>query len=176
MKGSKLTSQGRYHMDVFSGRFEDIHRTVLQNCNNMQQLTFQYFTQHIQWSKIEKNTTVMSFLIYFQIGVLGTSRGCHFRTLLGLPWDVSLQFVSKWINLIVFGSWWYAESASVREIFKQVLGRSPKMFQIGRTVVFLVFWWIKIKKRDVAIYIYYFYFFFIFYFLFFICLTLAIKI
>ena len=24
-------------MDVFSGHFEDMHRTVLQNCNNMQQ-------------------------------------------------------------------------------------------------------------------------------------------
>ena len=49
------TSQGRYHMDVFLGRFEDIHRTVLQNYNNMQNLTFRYFTQHIQWSKINSN-------------------------------------------------------------------------------------------------------------------------
>ena len=55
------TSQGRYHMDIFSGHFEDIHRTVLQNCNNMEKLTFQYFTQHIQWSKIKNNTKVMFF-------------------------------------------------------------------------------------------------------------------
>ena len=46
--------------------------TVLQNCMNMQQLIFQYFTQYIWWSKIEKNTAVMCFVIYFQIGVLGT--------------------------------------------------------------------------------------------------------
>ena len=128
MRGLKLTSRGRYHMDVLSGRFEDIHGTVLQNCNNMQQLTFQYFTQHIRWSKIENNTIVMCFLIYFQIGVLVTSRRRHFRKLLELPWEISPQFLSKPINVIVFVSWWYAESTSIREIFKRVLGRSPKMF------------------------------------------------
>ena len=128
MRGLKLTSRGRYHMDVLSGRFEDIDGTVLQNCNNMQQLAFQYFTQHIRWSKIKNNTTVMCFLIYFQVCVLGTSRGRHFRTLLRLPWDVPPQFLSKWVNLIVFASWWYAELTSIREIFKRVLGRSPKMF------------------------------------------------
>ena len=122
------TSQGRYNMDVFLGRFEDIHRTVLQNCNNIQSLTFQYFTQHIQWSKIKNNTKVMLFLIYCQIGVFGTSRGCHVRMILGLPGDVSPQFLSKWMNLIVFASWWYAESTSIRETFKRVLGRSTKMF------------------------------------------------
>ena len=41
------TSQSRYPMGVFSGRFEDVHSTVLQNCKNMHQLTLQYFTQHI---------------------------------------------------------------------------------------------------------------------------------
>ena len=105
-------SQARYHMDDFSGRFEDICRMVFQNC--MQNLTFQYFTQHIQWSKIENNTKVMCFLIYFQIGVLGTSRERHFRTLLGLLWDVSPQFLSKCMNLIVFVSWWYAASTSIQ--------------------------------------------------------------
>ena len=95
------TSQGRCHMNVFSGRFEDNHRTVLQNCNNMKNLIFQYFTQHIQWSKIENNTTVMCFLIYFQFGVRRTSQGHHFRTLLGLLWDLSQQFLSKWMNLFL---------------------------------------------------------------------------
>ena len=80
----------------------------------MQNLTFLYLTQHIQLRRIENNTIVMCFLIYFQIGVLGTSRGHHFRTLLGLPWDVSTQFLSKWMNLIVFASWWYAESTSIQ--------------------------------------------------------------
>ena len=122
------TSQWRCHMNVFSGRFEDNHRTVLQNCNNMKNLIFQYFTQHIQWSKIENNTTVMCFLIYFQFGVRRTSQGHHFRTLLGLLWDLSQQFLSKWMNLIVFASWWYAESTSIRETFTKVLGRFPKMF------------------------------------------------
>ena len=37
------TSQGRYSMNTFSGRFEDVHRKAPQNCNNMQKLTFQYF-------------------------------------------------------------------------------------------------------------------------------------
>ena len=64
------TSQEHYSMDVFSGCFEDVHRTFLQNCMNMQQLIFQYF---IWWNKIEKYTTVMYLVIYFQIGVLGTS-------------------------------------------------------------------------------------------------------
>ena len=77
------TSQVPNPMEGFLGRIEDVHRTVLQNCKNMQQLTFQYFTQHIWWSKIENNTTVTCFLIDFQIGVLWTSRGHHFRTLLG---------------------------------------------------------------------------------------------
>ena len=120
------TSQEYYPMDVFSGCFENVHRTILQNCMNMQQLIFQYFTQHIWWSKIKKNTTVMCFVIYFQIRILGTSRGRRFRTLLGRPSDVFLQFMSKWINLIVFASWWYAESTSIREIFEGVLTRYSK--------------------------------------------------
>ena len=105
-------SQEHYSMDVFSGCFEDVHKMILQNCMNMQQLIFQYFTQHIWWSKI-----LICFVIYFQIGVLGTSRGRHFRTLWGRPWNVSPQFMSKWINLIVFASWWYAESTSTRGNF-----------------------------------------------------------
>ena len=121
------TSQGRHPMDVLSGCFEDVHRRVLENCKNMQPLIFQNFTQHIWWSKIENNTTVMRFVIYFWIGVLGTSRGRHFRTLLGRPWDVSPQFMRKWINIIVFASWWYAELTSIREIFMRALGRSSKM-------------------------------------------------
>ena len=89
----KGTSKGRYPKYVFSRRFEDICRTIFQNCKNMQQLTFQYFTQHICWSKIKIYTIVMCFAIYFQIGVLGTSRGGHFRTLLGSPWNTSPQFM-----------------------------------------------------------------------------------
>ena len=96
------TYRGRYHLNVFSGRLEDIRRTVLKNCNNMQNLIFQYFMQHIQWSKVGNSTTVMCFLIYFQTGVHGKSQERHFRTLLGLPWNVSLLFLSKWINLIIF--------------------------------------------------------------------------
>ena len=44
--------------------------TVLQNRMNTKQVIFQCSTQHIWWSKIEKNTTVMSFVICFQTGVL----------------------------------------------------------------------------------------------------------
>ena len=109
------TSQGRYPRDVFSGRFEDIHRTAFQNCKNMQQLTFQYFMQHIWWSNIENNTTLMCLVIYFQIAVLERSRGRNFKYL-----GTSL------INLIVFASWLYTESMSIREIFKRALRLSSK--------------------------------------------------
>ena len=45
-----------------------------------------------------------------------------FRTLLGGPFDVSLSlFLRKWVNLIVLGSWGYAKSTSIREIFKRAL-------------------------------------------------------
>ena len=102
----------------FLGRLENIHTTLLQNCENMQLLTFQYFPQYIWWrGKIENNTTIMCFIIYFQIDVLWTSRGHrgrHFRTLLGRPWDFSPQFMRNWQNVIAFSSWWYAESKSIR--------------------------------------------------------------
>ena len=42
------TSQGRYPMDIFLGRFKDVRKTFLQNFINKQRLTFKYFTQHIQ--------------------------------------------------------------------------------------------------------------------------------
>ena len=42
-------SQGRHPTGVFSGRFEDIPRTFLQNFKNKQQLTFKYFKQYIWW-------------------------------------------------------------------------------------------------------------------------------
>ena len=41
------TFQRRHSTDVFSGRFEDVRKTFLQNFKIRQQLTFQYFTQHI---------------------------------------------------------------------------------------------------------------------------------
>ena len=41
------------------------------------------------------------------------SQGRSIRTLLERPSDVSMQFTSKWI---VFASWRYVESTSVREI------------------------------------------------------------
>ena len=117
--GSKLTSQG--------------------NWKNMEQLVYHSFTRNICWSKIKNNTTVMCFVIYFRIGVLGTSRGHLFRTLLGRPWHVSPQFMRKWINLIVCTSWWCAELTSIREIFRRTIGRSSKMLQIQRTVALLIF-------------------------------------
>ena len=43
------TSQGRHPMDVFSGLFEHVGRTFLQNVKNKQQLTFKYFPQHVWW-------------------------------------------------------------------------------------------------------------------------------
>ena len=67
----------------------------------------------------KKRTTVMCYVIYFKIGVLSTSRGQPFRTPLGRPWDVSVQFMSKWINLIVFASWWYVESTSIRKVLRK---------------------------------------------------------
>ena len=42
-------SQGRHPTNAFSGSFEDVRRTFLQNCKNKQQLTFKYFAQHIFW-------------------------------------------------------------------------------------------------------------------------------
>ena len=144
-------SQGRYPVDIFSEIFEDAHRTILWNSKNMQQLTFYYFMQHIWWSKIENNTRVMWFVMYFQIDVLGTSLDRHFWTLLRCPWDISSQFMRKLINLIVFASWWYAESTSIRGFLTGALGCSSKVLLIQRTVVLLVFRWIKIENRDVAI-------------------------
>ena len=41
------TSRGSHTPEIFSGRFENVRRTFFQNCKNMQQLTFMYFTQHI---------------------------------------------------------------------------------------------------------------------------------
>ena len=55
------------------------------------------------------------------------------------------------INLFVFASWSYAESTTTRNIFKRTLGLSPKVLKLQRTRVLLVFWWIKIENRDVAI-------------------------
>ena len=59
----------------------NVFRTFLQNWKNMQKLTFYYLIHTFgelklkmlpQW--IKNNTTVMCFVIYFQIGVLRTSR------------------------------------------------------------------------------------------------------
>ena len=133
-RGSKLTSQG--------------------NWKNMEQLVYHSFTQNICWSKIKNNTTVMCFVIYFQIGVLGTFRGHLFRTLLGRPWHVSPHIMRKWINLIVCTSWWCAELTSIREIFGRTTGRSSKMLQIQRTVALLIFVLIKTENRDVEIHTY----------------------
>ena len=121
-------SQGRYPMNIFSEIFEDAHRTILWNSKNMQQLTFYYFMQHIWWSKIENNTRVMWFLMYFQIGVLGTSLDRHFWTPLRCPWDISSQFMRKLINLIVFASWWYAESTSIRGFLRGPCDVPPKCY------------------------------------------------
>ena len=46
------TSQDHYPRDVLLGCFKAIHWTILQNCMKMQQLIFQYFTQHIWWSEV----------------------------------------------------------------------------------------------------------------------------
>ena len=59
--------------------------------------------------------------------------------------------MSKWINLFVFASWWYAESTSVRGDFEGAFRRSYKILGIQRTVVLLAFWRMKIEKRDIAI-------------------------
>ena len=57
----------------------------------------------------------MCLVIYFQIAVLERSRGRNFKYL-----GISL------INLIVFASWLYTESMSIREIFKRALRLSSK--------------------------------------------------
>ena len=49
--------------------------------------------------------------------------------LLGGPWDVSLQFMRKWINLIVFYSWGYTESKSIREILRGPWEVPPKFYK-----------------------------------------------
>ena len=41
------TTQGLHPMDIFLGRFEDIHRTGFENYKNMQQPIFQHFMQYI---------------------------------------------------------------------------------------------------------------------------------
>ena len=43
-------SQGRHPKDTFSGRFEDVHKTFLQNCKNKQQL---FFIITVYWLKDE---------------------------------------------------------------------------------------------------------------------------
>ena len=42
-------SQGGHPKDVFSGHFEDVRGTFLENFKNKKRLTFKYFTQHIWW-------------------------------------------------------------------------------------------------------------------------------
>ena len=115
------TSQRRHNMDVFSRRFEDVHKTFIPNCKNIQQLTFQYFTQQIWWSKIEINAAIMWLVLYVQNwgpGDVRKTQFCrhHLRTLLGRPWDVSPHFMRKWINSVV-----------VREFFGRALRRSSKI-------------------------------------------------
>ena len=81
------TSQGRHPTDVFSGRFEDVRRTFLQNFRNKQHLTFQYFTQHIWWVAPKINSNV--FCILFKIDVLGTFQERHYADVtLGCNKDV----------------------------------------------------------------------------------------
>ena len=71
------TSKGRLSTDVFSGRFEDVHMTFLQNFKNKQQLTFKTFKQHIWWVWLKiYNSNVLC--IMFKIQVLGTSEECHY--------------------------------------------------------------------------------------------------
>ena len=42
-------------------------------------------------------------------------------------------------------------STSMRNIFSKALRRSSKMLQTVRFVVLLLFWWMKIENRDLAI-------------------------
>ena len=67
------TSQGRHPTDIFSGRFEDVRMTFLQNFKNKQRLTFKYFAQHIWWvgsKRIQSNV----LRIMFKIDVLEMSQ------------------------------------------------------------------------------------------------------
>ena len=64
------------------------------------------------------------------------SRGRPFRTPLGRPWDVSVQFMNKWTNLIVFPSWCYAESTSIRKVFEEALTVGAVTFQTSLKVIF----------------------------------------
>ena len=81
-RGSKLTSQGRHTTDFCSGRFEDVHRTLLQNFKNKQQLGFKYFSHTHLPMWIENNTTVMCFLLSLRLGDVPRTSLCrrHFRT------------------------------------------------------------------------------------------------
>ena len=82
-------SQGRHPTDVFSGRFDNICRTFIQNFNNKQQLTFKYFTQRIWWvgSKIIQQWCVLYYVWNWRPeDVPRTSlRRRHFRNIEDFP-------------------------------------------------------------------------------------------
>ena len=85
------TSQGRHLMEVFSRRFEDVHGIYIQNCKTIQQLTFQYFTQHIWWSMHSSMAEVRSEIIQQQFFCIRCSKLKSW----GRPKDVTLQTLLK---------------------------------------------------------------------------------
>ena len=66
------TSQGCYPTDIFSGRFQDVHRKFHQNCKNIWLFSISYnaFSEY-DWKWYNRN----EFRIMFKIDVQGMSRG-----------------------------------------------------------------------------------------------------
>ena len=63
------TSQGRHPTYVFSGRFENVHRTFLENLKNKQWLSI---LRNTFVCRIENNTSVMCYVLCLKL----TPWGC----------------------------------------------------------------------------------------------------
>ena len=76
----------------------------------------------------------------FQIGDLKASRRRHFRTLLGLPRDVSPQCFSNRMYLLFLLPGGTLNQRQFEKLLRGSWDVPQKLFQMQRTVVILVFW------------------------------------
>ena len=74
------TSQGRYPKDGFSGCFEDVRRTFLQNYKNKQRLAFKVFHATHLVTRIENDAAVKCFVLRLKLtswGHADTTSECN---------------------------------------------------------------------------------------------------
>ena len=74
------TSQGRYTKDGFSGCFEDVPRTFLQNYKNKQRLAFKVFHATHLVSRIENDATVKCFVLRLKLTSWGHPKDATMQT------------------------------------------------------------------------------------------------